>query len=301
MQPLGGRDEKAPGMRGLLAVAAGDQMLGGDGKWAIWGRVGGLKAEYTPSGVNGFDTDMWGATGGVDGEVAANIRLGLSAFYSSADIDENGAGANSISTVDSYGAVAYMSYRPGAWYVNGSLGYGFNNYESSRSSLGGVNVADYDGSQFVARAEAGRMFTSGAFDITPNVGLRYNLVDVDAYTETGPLPTSVNGRTIESLRVVGGVNFRYTAELDGGSKLIPELGVKVLSELADPDEAITGSVVGGGAFTTQQTARDDVSYGVLGGLTFEGVNGVTLRVTYDGEFQSDYEEQSLSAAIRIAF
>jgi hypothetical protein len=31
------------------------------------------------------------------------------------------------------------------------------------------------------------------------------------------------------------------------------------------------------------------------------VNGVTLRVTYDGEFQSDYEEQSLSAAIRIAF
>ncbi|HCX67455.1 MAG TPA: hypothetical protein DHK64_07940, partial [Rhodobiaceae bacterium] len=67
-------------------------------------------------------------------------------------------------------------------------GYGFNNYESSRSSLGGVNVADYDGSQFVARAEAGRMFTSGAFDITPNVGLRYNLVDVDAYTETGPLP-----------------------------------------------------------------------------------------------------------------
>ncbi|MAM93025.1 autotransporter domain-containing protein [Parvibaculum sp.] len=286
---------------GDTGLAAGDQMLGGDGKWAIWGRVGGLKAEYTPSGVNGFDTDMWGATGGVDGEVAANIRLGLSAFYSSADIDENGAGANSISTVDSYGAVAYMSYRPGAWYVNGSLGYGFNNYESSRSSLGGVNVADYDGSQFVARAEAGRMFTSGAFDITPNVGLRYNLVDVDAYTETGPLPTSVNGRTIESLRAVGGVNFRYTAELDGGSKLIPELGVKVLSELADPDEAITGSVVGGGAFTTQQTARDDVSYGVLGGLTFEGVNGVTLRVTYDGEFQSDYEEQSLSAAIRIAF
>ncbi|HCX67454.1 MAG TPA: hypothetical protein DHK64_07935, partial [Rhodobiaceae bacterium] len=110
---------------GDTGLAAGDQMLGGDGKWAIWGRVGGLKAEYTPSGVNGFDTDMWGATGGVDGEVAANIRLGLSAFYSSADIDENGAGANSISTVDSYGAVAYMSYRPGAWYVNGSLGYGF--------------------------------------------------------------------------------------------------------------------------------------------------------------------------------
>ena len=145
------------------------------------------------------------------------------------------------------------------------------------------------------------MFTSGQWDVTPNVGLRYNLVDVDGYTETGPLPISVDGRTIESLRAVGGVNLRYTAELEGGSKLIPELGVKVLGELADPDEAITGSVVGGGAFTTRQTPRDDVSFGILGGLTFEGSNGITLRVTYDGEFQSDYDEQSLSAAIRIAF
>lgn len=286
---------------GDTGLAAGDEMLGGDGKWALWGRVGGLRAEYTPSGVNGFDTDMWGITGGVDGEVTANTRVGLSIYYTYADIDENGSGANSSTTVDGYGAVAYLSYRPGAWYVNGSLGYGFNDYDSSRRSLGGVNVADYDGTQFSARTEVGRMFTSGQWDVTPNVGLRYNLVDVDGYTETGPLPVSVNSRTIESLRAVGGVNLRYTAELEGGSKLIPELGVKVLGELADPDEAVTGSVVGGGAFTTRTTARDDVSYGVLGGLTYEGASGITLRITYDGEFQDDYEEQSLSAAIRIAF
>lgn len=286
---------------GDTGLSAGDEMLGGEGKWALWGRVGGLKAEYTPSGVNGFDTDMWGVTGGIDGEVAANTRIGLSAFYTSSEIEENGPGANASNTVDGYGAVAYASYRPGAWYVSGSLGYGFNSYDSKRSSLGGVNTADYDGSQFVARTEIGRMFTAGQWDVTPNVGLRYNLVDIDAYTETGPLPTTVDARTVESLRAAGGVNLRYTAELEGGSRLIPEIGVKVLSELADPDEAITGSVVGGGAFTTQTTPRDDVSYGVLGGLTFEGTNGITLRVTYDGEFQSDYEEQSVSAAIRIAF
>ncbi|MDZ4381318.1 MAG: autotransporter domain-containing protein [Parvibaculum sp.] len=286
---------------GDTGLSAGDEMLGGDGKWALWGRVGGLTAEYTPSGVNGFDTDMWGITGGIDGEVATNIRAGFSVFYTSAEIDENGAGANSTVDVDGYGAVAYLSYRPGAWYVNGSLGLGLNEYDSKRRSLGGVNVADYDGTQFSARAEVGHMFASGQWDVTPNVGLRYNLVDVDGYTETGPLPISVDGRTIESLRAVGGVNLRYTAELEGGSRIIPELGVKVLGELADPDEALTGSVVGGGAFTTQTTARDDVSYGVLGGLTYEGVNGITLRVTYDGEFQSDYEEHSLSAAIRIAF
>ncbi|PKQ08050.1 MAG: hypothetical protein CVT73_08000, partial [Alphaproteobacteria bacterium HGW-Alphaproteobacteria-12] len=155
--------------------------------------------------------------------------------------------------------------------------------------------------QFVARAEAGYMFVSGQWDLTPNLGLRYNLVDVDGYTETGPLPISVNSQTTESLRAVAGVNARYTMMLEGGGRLIPELGVKILTELGDPNDALTGNVVGGGAFTTQTTPRDDVSYGVGGGLTYEASERVTFRVTYDGEFQSDYTEQTLAAAIRFAF
>lgn len=282
-------------------LSAGDAELGGSGKWALWGRIGGAKAEYTPSGVNGFDADTWGGTVGIDGEVASSTRIGLGAFYTSSDVDENGAGANTNLTIDGYGLVGYLSYRPNAWYVNASLGYGMNEYDSQRRSLGGVNVADYDGTQFVARAEVGHMFVAGQWDITPNAGLRYNLVDIDGYTETGPLPISVGSRTVESIRAVGGVNLRYTMALDGGSKLIPEFGVKLLGELGDPDEAISGNVVGGGAFTTQTTPRDDVSYGIGGGLTYEASDRLSLRVTYDGEFQSDYDEQSLSAAIRFAF
>lgn len=286
---------------GETGLAAGDAQLGGDGKWALWGRIGASKAEYTPSGVNGFDADTWGGTVGIDGEVAANTRIGVGAFYSSSDVDENGTGANSSVTVDGYGLVAYLSHRPGAWYVNGSLGFGMNDYDSARNSLGGVNVATYDGTQFVARVEVGRMFTNGAWDLTPNVGLRYNLVDIDGYTETGPLPTTIDDRTITSVRAVGGVNARYTMALDGGARLIPEVGVKLLGELADPDEAISGNVVGGGSFVTQTTPRDDVSYGFGAGLTYEASDRLSIRVTYDGEFQSDYDEQAIAAAIRWAF
>ena len=89
--------------------------------------------------------------------------------------------------------------------------------------------------------------------------------------------------------------------LDGGGKLIPEFGVKLLNELADPDEAITGAIVGGGAFVTQQTPRDDLSFGIGGGLTWEASDRFSLRVTYDGEFQSDYDEQSLAASVRFGF
>ncbi len=286
---------------GETGMSAGDAQLGGDGKWAIWGRAGASRAKFTPGSVNGFDADSWGITVGIDGEIAPNTRIGFGGFYIASDVEENGAGANATNDITGYGATAYLSYRPGAWYVNGALGFGTNEYDSRRLSLGGVNVANYDGTQFVARAEAGYMFTSGQWDITPNVGLRYNRVDVDAFTETGPLPISVDSQTVESLRAVAGVNVRYSMPLENGGKLIPELGVKLLGELADPAQAITGSVVGGGAFTVQTVARDDVSFGLGGGITWEVSDRFSLRITYDGELQSDYDEHALAAAVRFAF
>lgn len=291
----------AVAQNGDTGVAAGDAQLGGDGKWAIWGRAGVSRAKFTPSGVNGFDADSWGMTIGIDGELAPNLRAGLGTFYLASDVEENGAGANATNDITGYGATAYFSYRPSAWYVNGALGFGTNEYDSRRLSIGGVNVANYDGTQFVARAEAGHMFTSGQWDVTPSVGLRYNRVEMDAYTETGPLPISVDGQTVESLRAVAGVNARYSFLLESGAKLIPEFGVKVLGELADPDQAITGSVVGGGAFTVQSVPRDDVSFGLGAGITWEVSDRFSLRVTYDGELQSDYNEHALAAAVRFAF
>lgn len=286
---------------GETGVAAGDAALGGDGKWALWGRAGASRAKFTPGSVNGFDADSWGVTVGVDGEIAPNTRIGFGAFYLASDVEENGAGANATNDISGYGATAYMSYRPSAWYLNAALGFGANEYDSRRLSLGGVNVANYDGTQFVARAEVGRMFTSGQWDVTPSVGLRYNRVDMDAYTETGPLPISVDSQTVESLRAVAGVNARYSFLLEGGAKLIPEFGVKILGELADPDQAITGSVVGGGAFTVQSVPRDDASFGLGAGITWEVSDRFSLRVTYDGELQSDYDEHALAAAVRFAF
>lgn len=282
-------------------LAAGDALLGGNGKWAVWGRAGASRAKFTPGNVNGFDADSWGITAGVDGEVAPNTRIGVSGFYIASDVEENGAGANATNDISGYGLTAYVTYRPGDWYVNGALGYGMNEYESRRLSIGGVNSADYDGNQLVARMEAGKMFTFGQWDVTPNAGLRYNRVNIDAYTETGPLPISVDSQTVESLRAVAGVNLRYSHPLESGGKIVPEFGVKLLGELADPDQAITGAVVGGGAFTTRTTPRDDVSYGVGAGVTWEVSDRFSLRVTYDAELQSDYDEQAVAAALRFAF
>ena len=282
-------------------LSAGDTVLGGPSNLALWGRFGGAMAEYTPDNVNGFDSDTFAASIGIDGDISARFRAGIAVFYSSTKVDETGAGANSTQDIEGIGALLYGTYRPSDFYVNATLGYGVNSYESRRTALGGVNSADYDGSQVMARVEAGKVFTHGSWDITPNVGARFNYVSIDGYTETGPLPTTVDSQNVTSLRAALGVSARYTHEMENGAKLIPEAYIRGLEELADPNEALTGSIMGGGTFVSQSTPRDRFSLAAGGGVTYEIDDKISVRVLYDGEFQSDYKEHSLTAAIRFAF
>ena len=282
-------------------LSAGDISLGGVGNFALWGRIGGSMAEYTPDNVNGFDSDTFAMSLGIDGDISATLRAGIAVFYSATQVDETGAGANSSQDIEGIGALLYGTWRPSDFYVNGTLGYGFNSYESRRTALGGVNTADYDGTQFMARVEAGKVFAHGNWDITPHAGLRFNYVSIDGYTETGPLPTTVGSQDVTSLRAVLGAGARYTHEMDNGAKLIPEFYVRGLEELADPNEALTGSIAGGGTFVSQSQERDRFSVAAGAGITYEFDEKVSLRLLYDGEFQSDYKEHSLTAALRIAF
>jgi len=282
-------------------VAAGEQFLGGPGNWALWGRAGASFAEYEPSGVNGFDSDTYAVSLGMDGDVAENLRMGLAVFYSDTKVDEIGTGANSNQDIEGYGVLLYGTYRPQDFYVNATLGYGMNEYDSRRSAAGGINTANYDGTQFMARAEVGKVFSEGALDLSPHVGLRYNRVSIDGYTETGVLPTTVGSQDLTSLRGVLGLSGRYTHVLEDGAKLIPEAYVRGLQELADPNEAITGNIVGGGTFVSQTTERDKFSYATGAGITYEMDDQFSVRFLYDGEFQTDYQEHSITAAIRYQF
>ncbi len=282
-------------------VAAGEQFLGGPGNWALWGRAGASFAEYEPSGVNGFDSDTYAMSLGLDGDIAEHLRMGLALFYSDTKVDENGLNPNSNQDIEGYGVLLYGTYRPEDFYVNATVGFGVNEYESQRLAAGGVNSANYDGNQFMSRVEVGKVFTDGAWDLSPHVGLRYNRVSIDGYTETGVLPTSIGSQSLTSLRGVLGLSGRYTHVLENGAKLIPEAYVRGLQELAGPNEAITGSIVGGGTFVSQSTERDKFSYATGVGLTYEMDDQFSVRFLYDGEFQTDYQEHSLTAAIRYQF
>ncbi|MEQ8747419.1 autotransporter outer membrane beta-barrel domain-containing protein, partial [Pyruvatibacter sp.] len=114
-------------------------------------------------------------------------------------------------------------------------------------------------------------------------------------------PTTINSMNITSVRAVAGVAARYTHELDNGSRFLPEGYVRALQELADPGQPISGSVVGGGTFISSPTKRDKFSTGLGAGFTYEFTDVFSVRLLYDGEFQDDYREDSVTAAVRLEF
>lgn len=282
-------------------VSAGEQLLGGTGNWAIWGQASASFADYNPAVVNGFESDTYAISGGIDGDASEDLRLGLSLFYSNTNVDETGAGANSAQEIEGIGALLYGTYRPENFYVNGTLGAGLNEYESARNSLGGVNRANYDGYQLISSVELGKVFTDGNWELSPHIGARFNFVAIEGFTETGPLPTSVGSQNIASLRGLIGLSGRYTHDLENGAKLIPEGYVRAIREMADPNGAVTGSVVGGGTFVSQTAQRDNLAYALGAGAVYEMDGSTSLRILYEGEYQEDYQEHSLSAAVRFQF
>jgi len=297
----GGGSSVADSGAGQSGVAAGEKFLGGSGNWALWGQAGASFAEYDPSAVNGYDADTYGVTVGMDGDVAQDLRMGLAVFYSDTSVDEIGAGANNTQDIEGYGVLLYGTYNPADFYVNGTVGFGLNEYDSQRRAAGGVNQANYDGTQLTGRVEVGKTFTEGNWNLSPHVGLRYTKVSIDGYTETGPLPTSIGSQSLTSLRGVLGMSGSFTHDLENGAKLVPEAYVRGLQELSGPNGATTGNIVGGGTFISQTTERDKFSTAIGGGLGYELDDQFSVRLLYDGEFQTDYQEHSFSASIRYQF
>jgi len=297
----GGGETVASNQNGRTGMSAGDISLGGEGGWAIWGRAGAAKSEYTPSTVNGFDAKTWGITLGIDGGLTDNIRAGIAYFHQKSDVTETGAGANSGADIKGNGVIVYGTWRPNPWYVNASLGYSFNSYDNYRRSLGGVNIADYDGTQFVSRIEIGHDFKTNGWVITPNAGLRYSHVKMDGYAETGPLPIATGDRSLDSVRGVLAVNTSYRHTLESGSVLIPEASFEVINEFANPNQALTSTVIGGGTFVTTPSSRERISFGASAGVTYEASDNVSVRLMYKGEYGKDYMDNGVQLAVRFAF
>jgi outer membrane autotransporter protein len=275
----------------------------------IWVKGFGQYIRQKPRGLsNGYYATIWGtALGGDKPIMSDNTRLGLSGGYAKSNVNSKD---NSAKTdIDSYQLTLYggnISHNK-PLYINSSLSFAYNDYESSRQvAVGAISrMADsnYNGQQYSARLESGYSLKKGRFSITPMVSLQYLRLNIDDYTESGAgaLSLSVDEQSYDMLQSGLGVKFEHPIEKQK-SVIFPELHARWLYDFINDRQETTSTFSGGGgSFTTEGFDPPKNSFDMGAKLTVMTENFWTYRINYDLKYKEDYVGHTGWVDIRYRF
>lgn len=285
-------------------VAAGNMGQGMRG----WGQAFGMTAEQDHrDGVDGYDADTYGLAVGADGEAVNGGHVGVALSYGNTEVDSD-AGFGAQTDVDSYQISLYGDAPlSSAMYVEGMVGYAWNDVEATRYNVGGTGLnsnADYDADQFTAYAEVGRDYAqSGGLTLTPFALAHWTYYNADDYSETGAGAASLQDVDTDSLNIFElgvGVDAAWDIKNANGSSVKPVLSAGARYDLVGDEVDTTSSFVGGGAaFDTQGMEPGRATLNLGAGVGYYTTDNWELSAEYDYEYKSDYDGHS--GQVRAAY
>lgn len=290
----------------LAGVSAGDETVKGD--WSAWARVFGDWAKLDASGTaQGFTANSGGVVIGGDYAVNDALTLGLAGGYQTSSLDF---GTGGEGDVDGWSVTAYGDYKFGNAYIDALVGYAGQSYDMNRylTVLGTNYIANsaYDGSAIIGAVEAGYTFTiAPATTLTPFVGLNGNQTKTDASVETGAgiWNLAYDDRSETRIDTVLGARVSKTYTGSDGLAITPtfELGWKH----GFGNDAPTANASLAGTPGTQfqifgsPTSRDTAIIGAA--LQVQMNEKVDLYVQYNGQYSSEYSDNTASLRLRWKF
>lgn len=291
---------------GQTGVAAGN---GGSGHNFWMQGFGKTATQDQRDGVDGFDSDTYGAAIGLDTEnVIDNGIVGVALAYATTDAESEN-GASTDSEIDSYQISLYgqMDVAP-ATFVQGSVGYGRNNIDQTRHNVGGVagqNVtADFDSDQFMARVSTGRHYETGyGFTLTPKLSANYVHLSTDSYDEDGTLGvalTDVDTDDINIFELGIGADMTWDVANNDGSVLQPKLHAGYRYDVIGDEVSTTATFAGGGAaFATEGYDPAQGTFDLGAGVTYFSSSNWDLKADYNFEIKEDYDAHA--GLVRASF
>ncbi|MDB4070251.1 autotransporter outer membrane beta-barrel domain-containing protein [Candidatus Pelagibacter sp.] len=275
----------------VTGMSAGNGMSANSGFIQAFGSEGEQKNTTSSGGtVYGFDAETSGVAIGFDGMTDDGSTVGLSASYSSTDVDGKGTG-KSTNAIDSYTVSAYADKATENGYIEGSLTYGINENSTSRLvNTAGLNrsySADYDSNQISLKVGGGvpQEVRDGTF-VTPFMSATATSINTDAYTEKSnttndALRLRVEQDDINSL--VGSVGVKAHMVTDSGT---PMISLAVNNEFGDSSISTQNTYQGGG--TKFKTTHEVEELSATLGLGFSFGNDVTsLNINYEANVNDD--------------
>ncbi|MBQ8250328.1 MAG: autotransporter domain-containing protein [Alphaproteobacteria bacterium] len=271
---------------GLKGRAGGD-VLEGAGLWmqALYNHT---KQDST-STSDGFKANSRGLAIGVDKEVTDTTVLGIGYGYMNTDVDSYGRDLE----VDGHNFFVYGKYQPSKWYVSSVLNYNYSRYTEKKTPLGISLRSEYDVNSYGAQLMTGYDMDNG---ITPEVGLRYLVVDADSYNDG---MQRVRSDKDDVLTAVAGIKYSTDIKSDG-IVFKPTARLAATYDVVSDNSRANVSVIGGNSYSVdgERLHRFGVEAGA--GVT-ASVDNIDITLEYTGAFRQDYKSQGGMLRARYNF
>ncbi|AWK88363.1 autotransporter domain-containing protein [Azospirillum thermophilum] len=299
-----GRGAAALGVaEGGLTERGGAEGAGGDrAAWIrVLGSFGSIRGDGNAPGVK---ARTGAALVGADAEVARGVTAGLAVGYSRTDADAR-KGGGSV-TIDGYHATLYGAASVGSAFIEGTAGYSFDRYESSRPlSFGGYSAVasgKADGHDLSASLTAGTRLTVEGVTVEPSAGLRVDRLFRSGFGERGAglLSLSVADETLTAVRSTIGARANTLVTLEDGTEIRPSLRLHWAHDLADRG-AETRAGLAAASFTTAGT-RVGRDAALIGTGVSVGLSGsLALYADYGAELRRHAADHTVAAGLKLAW
>lgn len=279
-----------------------------DAAWRPWlsgyGGGGGLTG-------NGDSHNLSYTMGGIAGGLGRRFSTALlgGAAFGYLHSNFNTSGLSGAGSIDSFSAETYASYAPGAWYLDGMLGYGYSAGTLSRNIIfTGVDrtaSGTPNANQFHSSLETGYHFALDERTVaTPLMAMQGIALSQNSFDESGAgaIDLNVRQQSNASARSMLGAELSHGLPLGQATPLLLTLRVGWGHDFADVTRTITASFTGlpGATFKTNGAVqpRDQglVSFGAS-----MAIRSMNLFLRYDGVLAGAMSTHVGTAGLRIAF
>jgi outer membrane autotransporter protein len=279
--------------------------------WGVWGQAfGGHASQDERDEVDGYSANFGGLLLGVDHPVNDAWRAGGVFSYSNAAINNTGDTAGDTTRVNSYGLMGYAIYTAPKWYANFSAGAVQQRYDTNRAvsltDFSGDASGGFNGTQYVARAEAGYPLAVGVATVTPLASLTYSYLHQNAYTETGGDGAGLSVGAAHTTSVDSDIGVKIQRELSTSyGELVPTLQLAWRHDYDNTREQTAASFAADPTGQTSFTSlgvRPVADEAVVSlGVTLLRANNLSVTARYELNAGSGYLAQGGSLRLRQLF
>ncbi|MBO7244254.1 MAG: autotransporter domain-containing protein [Alphaproteobacteria bacterium] len=277
----------ATGRMAAVKGRSGGDITEGAGLWvqALYNHT----KQNATSSSDGFKADSEGLALGVDKEVSDKLTLGLGYGYMQTEVDSYGREMD----VDGHNFFLYGKYQPSQWYLSSVLSYNYSKYSEKKTPMGISLRSEYDVNSYSAQMMTGYDYKNGW---TPEVGLRYLVVDADSYFDG---MQTVKADKDDVLTAVAGIKYETSVKAKCMT-IKPHARLALTYDVISDNGTATVSVLGGGTYRAESERLHRLGAEADLGVTAT-VNNVDVTLEYNGAFRQDYKSQGGMLRLKYHF